>query len=432
MVSFVTKKLAADQPLVCNSELIPALPTRTYTFTAGPIRSHGQRYAAYLLATAFGAKLQELARYVRWLDGDGAARQYSLTCHTPPETASMLLGYRVNSETPLQSAYELEAPAGFSADMLAVTDGVPESYDRLTDHIEPVFLNRIRTLLDTDPDVLESDLDAINRRLVEANAHDTWKGGIKPEADHWRDYLRGVKAGVREQTRLDPNFPLKSVFTQLLYARSKQPVRILDVGAGPLTTVGKVWPGHEICLVPVDPLAELYDQALADVGLVPPVRTIYAEAEKLTAFFERDSFDLVVCANALDHCYNPFQAIDEMLSVVMPGGSVLLLHLPNEAENESYSGFHQWNFWNYKENFVAWNRKGVYVVNRIFARRAQCSMMKGEQLIAVLRKHEPARPAGLRNSITVPIAATRRIFGAAYRAAKAVAAASWPRQRRAS
>lgn len=424
MVSSITTKMAADQPLVYNSELIPALPGRTYTFTPGPIRSRGQRYAAYLLAIPFSAKVQELGRYVRWIgEADDASRRYALTFRTPPETSSILLGYRVNAETPLRSAFEVEMPAELSADMLAVTDGVPERYERLTDHLDPVFLRRIRNLVDTDSATLETDLEVIHRRLEENNARDTWNRGIEPEADHWRNYLRRVKGDAKEP-RLDPTFPLKSVFTQLLNTRSRKPVRILDVGAGPLSMVGKVWPGRQVCLVPVDPLAPLYDQALAEAGIVPPVRTIYAEAEKLTSFFEPDSFDLVVCSNALDHCYNPFKALDEMLHVVKPGGSVLLLHIPNEAENECYSGFHQWNFWDYKGNFVAWNRKGIYVVNRIFADRARCSVTRGNQLIVILRKHGPA---GLRGSLTIPVAATRRIFGAAFRAAQAAAAASWQR-----
>jgi len=398
MATSITQSVASGQHIIYNSEVISALPERAYTFRAGPIQARGQEYAAYLLAIALDEQGRELARYVRWIQTGGAARDYRLVFRTPPATRGVVLGYRVNAETPVQGPLELVAPAAFSADMLCLTDQAAESVDRLTDHLEPLFLGRMRATLDANLEALDASLETISRRLEEDNARKTWNKGIEPEAAHWRNYLLGIKELPEEQYRLDPNQPLAPTLTDLLNPNAREPARILDVGAGPLTTLGKVWPGHQLALVAVDPLADFYDRALAEVGIVPPVRTIYAEAEQLSAHFPPDSFDLVVCANALDHCYNPFKAIDEMLKVAKPGASILLVHFPNEAENECYSGFHQWNFWGYRGNFVVWNRKGVYVANRVFAGRARVSITEANQLIVVLRKlegiAEPCRKAG--------------------------------------
>ena len=54
--------------------------------------------------------------------------------------------------------------------------------------------------------------------------------------------------------------------------------------------------------------------------------------------------------NSIDHASSPVQAIREMIALVKPGGMLTLRHRSNEAINESYSGFHQWNL--YQENGI--------------------------------------------------------------------------------
>ena len=94
----------------------------------------------------------------------------------------------------------------------------------------------------------------------------------------------------------------------------------------------------------VDPLADAYNELLDKYKIAPPVRTQGVAAEELTLHFPPDSFDLSFARNCLDHSYDPFLAIQQMLLVTKRGGRVVLFHEVNEGANELYRGLHQWNF----------------------------------------------------------------------------------------
>jgi SAM-dependent methyltransferase len=189
-----------------------------------------------------------------------------------------------------------------------------------------------------------------------------WRFGISSEIFYWRNYLQthGGEYSYYYEHQTRPDIPLEKEVTELLNAPLGSKVRILDVGAGPLTTLGKIWAGRDVELVPVDVLADHYDELLNELKIIPIVRTRKAEAEHLTEVFPEGSFDLVHARNSIDHCHDPVRAIDEMLAVTRPGGWILLRHLPNEATEEVQTktwfwpgaGFHQWDF--YIENGDFW------------------------------------------------------------------------------
>lgn len=173
-----------------------------------------------------------------------------------------------------------------------------------------------------------------------------WQKGTFSEVDFWRKALAdGGKAWGPEYLaeRLDPNTPLQKDLCQILDP-SLVKIRILDVGAGPLTNLGKLWGDRIIEITAVDPLAEEYDNLLTELIISPPVRTKKAFAESLTRAFAKDSFDLSYASNSLDHALDPLKAIREMLAVTKPGGHVYLWHFRNVGETEAYIGLHQWNF----------------------------------------------------------------------------------------
>lgn len=173
-----------------------------------------------------------------------------------------------------------------------------------------------------------------------------WQKGTLSEVDFWRMALAdGGRAWHPEllAERLDPLKPLQEDICKTLDP-SLTKIRILDVGAGPLTNVGKTWGNRTIEIVPVDPLAEEYDGLLAEIAMNPPVRTKKAFAESLTESFEKNTFDLSYASNSLDHALDPLKAIREMLAVTKPGGHVYLWHFRNVGEQEAYADLHQWNF----------------------------------------------------------------------------------------
>jgi len=165
-----------------------------------------------------------------------------------------------------------------------------------------------------------------------------WTSGLPSELNFWKHVL--VTGGdypddIRQ--RRDPTTPLQPEIVALLPDRPR--VRILDVGAGPMTILGKVWPGHEVEIVAIDALAPEYNAALDELGIEPPLRTLHAHAESLPSWLGQD-FDLAYARNSLDHGYDPVRAIAAMLDLAPV---VRLEHVRRVADLEQHAGLHQWN-----------------------------------------------------------------------------------------
>jgi len=186
-----------------------------------------------------------------------------------------------------------------------------------------------------------------------------WSEGFRYEIDFWRDWFatKGLSWPDDYAQRFDPELPLDPTLTALAGSMRRSDVRVLDVGSGPATNVGKSMSGFDVQLRACDPLAHQYARLWEEFGAFPPVLTEFAVVEELSTFFEPSSFDIAHCRNALDHSFDPLRGIVEMLKVVRVGGWVVLRHHPNEAERESYAGFHQYNFEIRDGRFVIWSRE---------------------------------------------------------------------------
>lgn len=191
---------------------------------------------------------------------------------------------------------------------------------------------------------------------------DLWTGGLEHEQSFWRKWFetKGWLWPHEYARRVDPVLEFQPHLRRFVHAAPGSTVRVLDVGAGPLTVLGKVWPGILLELTPVDPLAAVYDAIMRDVGVTPLVRTVHAEAERLGEKFAAGTFDLVYALNCLDHSYDPVAAIRQMVSVCKPGCWVVMEHHPDEAEHEHYQGLHQWNFRAEGDRMIIW-RPGTRV-----------------------------------------------------------------------
>lgn len=172
-----------------------------------------------------------------------------------------------------------------------------------------------------------------------------WRDGIAEEMAFWDSYLasRGEAWGSDYAERMDPALPLQEYLAEVVTVPQGRRLRILDVGAGPLTYVGKRSERWQVEIVAVDPLAPGYDLLLAKHGIVPPVRTQQGSAEHLRRLFAPNSFELVSARNSIDHGLDPLRSIRQMLAVVKPGCPVFLHHHMNEAVNQQFAGLHQWN-----------------------------------------------------------------------------------------
>lgn len=232
---------------------------------------------------------------------------------------------------------------------------------------------------------------SLRRALVSAASdHLRWKLALPCEEKYWETYIAqqgGGAWGADFVERTNPIQPLQAHVAAHIAAPGGATVKILDVGAGPLTVLGKTWVGRNVEITAVDPLANDYHRLLRRHGVRPPVPTQYCEAEKLAARFGRDVFDLVYSRNALDHSYNPLEALRQMVAVCKPGGVALLEHLINEGETEKYYGLHQWNFCCQEQRFVIWNRIHRYdVAAELGAAVRVTTRVAGSWLTVLLRK----------------------------------------------
>jgi SAM-dependent methyltransferase len=190
---------------------------------------------------------------------------------------------------------------------------------------------------------------------------DRWREGLGYEVSFWQRSVRTrgaewpedfVRRVASEQQVTDP------LLLECLRRFETGKVTVLDVGAVPISLVGTSAPSREINLTATDPLAAEYAGLLADAGITPPVPTELCHGERLLERFARDSFDVAYARNSLDHSYDPQLIVENMVSVVRPGGFVILRHKANEGERESYSGLHQWNFDVESGRLVIWNARG--------------------------------------------------------------------------
>ena len=167
-----------------------------------------------------------------------------------------------------------------------------------------------------------------------------WNLNKYKEVNHiWESCNVGDREDIKFKT--DPNSELQDEFKDLLNGAYN--IRILDVGSGGLTVIGKKWDGHSIEIVAVDSLADKYNEIYSKHGIEQPVKPLKIDAEKLM-YAGLGKFDLIHARSSLDHCYDPFSALKQMYNLLAENGSMYLIHKIKEGENANYNGLHQWNF----------------------------------------------------------------------------------------
>lgn len=197
------------------------------------------------------------------------------------------------------------------------------------------MLNALKKLLGGGEKPLPAPTLVTREEALRTYADDFWRGWFETKGAEWRNDYR---------MRLDPNQPL-NVELALHAAKLEKPViDVLDVGAGPVSTVGKVLPDKAVRLTPIDLLAANYDRLIAEFKVPVPIATIAGDGERLVEQFGPASFDIVFAQNAVDHMEHPLVAIDGMIECCRPGGLVFLRHQENEGKANSYSRLNHWDF----------------------------------------------------------------------------------------
>jgi hypothetical protein len=230
------------------------------------------------------------------------------------------------------------------------------------------------------------------RRVGRRPAEQVWDDGLADELAFWERRLLDpeIEANWHDyRRRVDPEAAVDDPVVASLLDRIAEPtVSLLDVGAGPLSVLGKTHPGKTLKITATDPLADDYNRILRDAGISPPVTTLPCRGEELCARFPPGGFDIAFSQNALDHSIDPARVIDAMVELVGTGRYVVLRHRRREGRSENYWGLHQWNFDVEGGNFVLWRarRERLDMTRRLGPVAAVQAEVRGDWVVCVITK----------------------------------------------
>ena len=227
----------------------------------------------------------------------------------------------------------------------------------------------------------------------------TRASGIQQEVQFWDEWFRtkGLSWPEGYTRRFDPQLELSEYHRSFIDQLPQEDIKILDVGAGPLTLLGKTHPSKRITIVATDVLADQYAQLIQKYAVRPLTPTIFADVERLTEQFAINSFDFVNAQNCIDHTQHPLEAIKQMIAVVKPACYVALRHVENEAENANYVGLHKWNF-TVRDGHLMLNSKlaRVDVAHELAGIATVTCFKESNWVVARICKHaSPAHSSGI-------------------------------------
>ena len=168
-----------------------------------------------------------------------------------------------------------------------------------------------------------------------------WKKLLPDEKAYWERWLED-KSNKSFMFRLDPKSKIQDWLAVYLNTELKVN-RILDVGSGPLSNIGKQCEFCDLEIVCCDVLADEYRELLLNHEIKPPFEIRKAEGERLTSVFPENEFDIVFSNNAVDHTYDAIKTIHEMIKTAKVGGFVVIQVSEKEGQRNLYRGLHQWD-----------------------------------------------------------------------------------------
>lgn len=177
-----------------------------------------------------------------------------------------------------------------------------------------------------------------------------WEAGKKNELDFWEQWLK------RKSTPYQKVVRLSSLFDFMI--GDKKEVLIANLGAGAMCLIGNSRRDVKIKVISSDLLADEFNALIKKLNLTTPYPVEKQDMTKLT--YADGRFDIVFCANALDHCQDPYKALNEIVRICKPGGWIYLHHFAHEGRRQGYHGLHQWNIDATEEgDCIFWNRAGI-------------------------------------------------------------------------
>jgi SAM-dependent methyltransferase len=195
-----------------------------------------------------------------------------------------------------------------------------------------------------------------SRPKANAATDSIWHNNIDSELRHWESWLGDPAFENLRRQRLEFSKAISADLVRLARVPPGATIRVIDVGSGPISTVGRTSPTNPVELTCTDALADQYNRLLDRFGFASLPRIAPVKGETLADVFGENRFNIVHCSNALDHFENPALSLQHMYRICKPGGVVVILSIEDEGEREKYSGLHQWNLHADDHGFWLWNR----------------------------------------------------------------------------
>ena len=207
-----------------------------------------------------------------------------------------------------------------------------------------------------------------------AAAKDAWNAGVAAHYAYWFAVIHrhaGFEAAHDEFARdMQADRPLLE-YLRVRLPEGRGPVRILDVGSGPVASCGWVTQGRELDVTAIDPLALIYGEAMDMAGVDPPRRTIQLDMESMGQLFEANEFDLIHLREALSQSFDPLRVLAEAVRLTRTGGAVVAAGRIDDGEFCNYYALHQWNLRLEGGQLVLWRGGARVLVQDVLAETAK-------------------------------------------------------------
>lgn len=231
-------------------------------------------------------------------------------------------------------------------------------------------------------------LSSATDKIAYEKSYNTWLRSLSSEIVFWRKYMetKGLRWHANWETKISPvkEFPLEKFIPETVSGE----YRCIDIGCGPFP-IGHKTDRVALQFQTLDPLGHAYNLLKKQYDIDDGVSVETGCVELLHELYAENTFDMVHMMNSLDHSFDPFHGLREMLFVCKVGGKVILKHAENEAVNQKYHGLHQWNLsvQNAEDSFVIWRAEERYDVCKMFSEYADFELYPAKNSEGVVTSH---------------------------------------------
>jgi SAM-dependent methyltransferase len=175
----------------------------------------------------------------------------------------------------------------------------------------------------------------------------------------------------------------------------KRPLKVMDIGCGPVSVLRWGAIRGEISITGVDPLLDMYSLVLARHGLdaLPNIRCdreVNGFAEDLDSLVPDNDFDAIYTQNSLDHTQRPVQVIENMSRKLAPHGLVVIQVATREGTRQNWDQLHQTDIF-LKSDVLMYNHRKTperpLLSPTSHLRLVHVQMNTPEWLACILEKH---------------------------------------------